>query len=384
MSNSNPDVVVLGGGLIGMSVAWRSAQRGLKVTVVDPDPQRGAWRTAAGMLAPITELHPTETALLQLNLDSAQRYPRFVADLSEQTGADPGYVECGTIDAAWDAADLSALRERHELAASLGLRSRLLTGTELRERVPALAAGLPGGLLAEFDHQVDPRRLHAALSAAARSRGVVTVAAAGRPRIASGRVTGVTLDDGGAIPSRYVVVAAGAWSEALGGGPVRPVKGQTVRLRAPREFSLSTVVRAEVKGSPIYIVPRPDGQLVVGASSEEAGFDAAPRAGAVYELLRDAQSVLPELSEAQFEEVSTGLRPGSVDNAPLIGAGEFDGLIVATGHYRNGVLLTPVTADSVAELIASGTVAPVVRPFAPDRVRGIGPARRRPPTAVAV
>jgi glycine oxidase len=187
------------------------------------------------------------------------------------------------------------------------------------------------------------------------------------------RVTGVRTDDGTVISAAHVVIAAGCWSGAISGVPaaavaaVRPVKGQTLRLRLPGEPVLRHVLRGAVKGTPIYLVPREDGQIVVGASSEEAGYDVQPRAGAVYELLRDAQSLLPELSEAVLEDVSTGLRPGSPDNAPLVGASGVAGLIHATGHFRNGILLTPVTADGIASLVATGELPDVLLPFAPTR-----------------
>ncbi len=355
------DVAVVGGGIIGTAVAWRCAQRGLTVTVVDPDPLRGAWRTAAGMLAPTTELHVTETPLLRLNLDSLARYPDFVAELHDATGADVGYRRCGALVAAWDGADLAALRDLQAVATAHGVEAQLLTGGELREAEPSLAPGLPGGLLAPGDHQVDPRPLHAALVSAGAALGVRRVTGTAAIRVEGERATGVRLDDGTDLAAGHVVLAAGAWSAGVAGvppgalAPVRPVKGQTLRLSGPPDLQLTRVVRAVVRGSPVYVVPRADGRIVVGASVEEAGFDLRPRAGAVYELLRDAQSVLPELGEATLDEVCVGLRPGSPANVPLIGATGVDGLLHATGHYRNGVLLAPLTADTLSVLIADGT-----------------------------
>jgi len=374
MGTAASDVAIVGGGTIGLSIAWRAAQAGLSVVVADPDPSRGAWRTAAGMLAPITELHYAESALLRLNLASLARYPKLIAELESITGLDAGYRECGTVEVAWDAADLAALRDLHVFGSGLGLRSSLLTGAELRQLEPGLAAGLPGGLLAESDHQIDPRRLHRALTDAAVAAGVriewheVTV------EVRDGVARGVRRGDGSLIAAGQVVVAAGAWSSQpsvcdSAVPTVRPVKGQTLRLQLPAEVALRHIVRASVKGSTVYVVPRANGEVVIGASSEEAGFDVTPRAGAVYELLRDAQSVLPELGEAALIEVSTGLRPGTADNAPLLGRTAVDGLVLATGHYRNGILLTPVTADGIAELLASGTVAAELAPFGPLRER---------------
>jgi glycine oxidase len=372
-SEVSESVVVVGAGVIGTAVAWRCAQRGLSVTLVDPAPERGAWHAAAGMLAPITELHYTETPLLHLNLDSLTRYRSFAAELSEEAGQPVGFRECGTVVVAWDGADLAALQDLHAFGARLGVESSLVTGRELRALEPALAAGLPGGLLAPGDHQVDPRLLHAALLEAGRRRGVTYVPSGASVVGDASRVTGVRTDDGTVISAAHVVIAAGCWSGAISGVPatavaaVRPVKGQTLRLRLPGEPVLRHVLRGAVKGTPIYLVPREDGQIVVGASSEEAGYDVQPRAGAVYELLRDAQSLLPELSEAVLEDVSTGLRPGSPDNAPLVGASGVAGLIHATGHFRNGILLTPVTADGIASLVATGELPDVLQPFAPTR-----------------
>ncbi len=368
-----PDVAVIGAGAIGIAVAWRCAQRGLSVTVVDPQPDRGAWHTAAGMLAPITELEYTETPLLRLNLDSLARYPDFTAELQQESGRETGYRGEGTVEIAWDGADLAALRDLHAFIGSLGLSSCLLTGREVRALEPSLAAGLPGGLLAEDEHQVDPRRQYAALALAAARRGVDIVASQAGLVVDGARATGVRLADGTFLGSGHVVLAAGAWSARVPGvpphfrAPVRPVKGQTLSLSLPGPARLTRVVRGKVKGNAIYLVPRDNGQTVVGASVEEAGFDRHPRAGAVYELLRDAQSVVPELGEAALDEINTGLRPGSPDNAPIVGASGLDGLVLATGHYRNGILLTPVTADAVADLVTTGSVPNIMAPFAPGR-----------------
>lgn len=367
------DVLVVGAGVIGLAIGWRCAQRGIAVTVVDPAPGAGASGTAAGMLAPVSELQFGETPLLRLNLASAARYPGFVDEVSAASGCQVGYARCGTVVAGWDAADLAGLRAVREYAMSLGQHLELLTGGELRAAVPALAAGLPGGVFAPDDHQVDNRLLHRALLVAAARVGVKMVPArvAGMS-ITRDRVTGVVLDDGRRVPAGAVVVAAGAWSGRLGlpaaaQPPVRPVKGQTLRLRLPEQPVLPHIVRGSVRGSPVYVVPRADGGLVVGASSEDAGFDLRPRAGAVYELMRDAQSLLPVLSEAEFVEVSTSARPGTPDNAPLIGRTGIDGLLLATGHYRNGILLTPVTADGVTALLVDGALPTELAPFHPGR-----------------
>jgi glycine oxidase len=401
------DVIVVGAGVIGLAIAWRCAQRGLTVTAVDGDIQRpapagdvsdpgaagrlsaapaGAWHTAAGMLAPVTELHYEGRDLLALNVESAARYPAFAAELADATGLDIGYRTCGTVQVAWDAADLADLRALHAFQASLGIASELLSGRDLRGVSPILAAGLPGGLWAAGDHQVDNRRLRAALFTAARTAGVdVQPGTVARIEATDDRVSGVTLADGTRLTADHTVLAAGAWSRGIEGmpddvrPPVRPVKGQTLRLQAAPGL-LPHVVRGSVKGHHVYVVPRANGELVVGASSEEAGFDVRPRTGAVYDLLRDATAFIPELSEVTFTEVSTSVRPGSPDNAPLIGATRLDGLVIATGHYRNGILLTPVTGDEITTLITDGKVPAILTPFAPDRFAS-GGSNARPGAA---
>ena len=369
-----PDVLVLGAGVIGLAIAWRCLGRGRSVAVVDPAPGSGASWTAAGMLAPVTELHYGEQPLLALNLASAARYPSFAAELTAATGRDIGYRRTGTVVAAWDGADLAALRDLAAFAATLDQSMQPLTSRELRGLLPGIAPGLPGGLLAADDHQVDNRLLHAALLAAVVGAGGELVAeTVARIEVVDGRATGITTADGTVRSAGVLVLAAGAHSGRIAGLPaaarprVHPVKGQTLRLRMDPDALPPRILRGSVKGSPVYLVPRAGGELVIGASTEEAGFDCTARAGAVYELLRDAQSLLPAVSEAELVEVSTALRPGSPDNAPLLGPSGVDGLILATGHYRNGILLTPITGDGIADLITDGRVPAALAPFAPHR-----------------
>lgn len=366
------DVAVIGGGVIGLAIAWRAAQRGASVTLVDPAPGSGASGVAAGMLAPVTELHYAERALLDLTLASADAYPAFVADLERTTGCDVGYRRCGTLSVGWMGSDLAALRDLAGFQRELGLTVEVLSATELRQLEPLLAPGLPGGVFVRGDHQVDPPRLVAALQAAAVAAGVefVTQSAVGFAA-EDDAVRGAQLVDGSEVHADQTVLAAGAWSGLLDlpGDvtlPVRPVKGQTLHLLGEPGV-LTHVVRGEVRGAPVYLVPRDDGRLVIGASAEEAGFDLRPRAGVVHDLLRDAQTLLPTVAELELVEVRTGLRPGTPDNAPLLGHSGVDGLVVATGHHRNGVLLTPVTADGMAELLVAGSAPSTWSAFDPLR-----------------
>ncbi|MEU0654240.1 glycine oxidase ThiO [Streptomyces albogriseolus] len=370
------DVLVVGGGIIGLVTAWRAAQAGLATAVVDPEPGGGAARVAAGMLAAVTELHHGEQTLLGLNLASAHRYPGFAAELTECTGQDLGYRRCGTLAVALDADDRAHLRELHALHQRSGLDSQWLTGRECRRLEPMLAPGVRGGLRVDGDHQIDPRRLASALLTACGRAGVTVHRAWAERLVVTGdRATGVVTADGVELGAAQVVLAGGSWSGRLGGvppqvlPPVRPVKGQVLRLTMPDrpEPFLSRTVRAVVRGSHVYLVPRESGELVIGATSEEMGWDTTVTAGGVYELLRDAHELVPGLTELPLTETTAGLRPGSPDNAPLLGPTGLDGLLLATGHHRNGVLLTPVTGDAMARVLTTGELPDEALPFTPRR-----------------
>ncbi|POX52966.1 glycine oxidase ThiO [Streptomyces sp. Ru71] len=380
------DVLVIGGGIIGLVTAWRAAQRGFATAVVDPAPGGGAAQVAAGMLAAVTELHHGEQTLLGLNLASARRYPDFAAELTDASGQDLGYRRCGTLAVALDADDRAHLRELHALQRQSGLESEWLSGRDCRRLEPMLAPGVRGGLRVDGDHQVDPRRLAAALVTACERAGVVFHRKrAERLTVARERATGVVTGEGEELGAGQVVLAAGSLSGRLAGvpedvlPPVRPVKGQVLRLTMPdhRPPFLSRTVRAVVRGGALYLVPRESGELVVGATSEEMGWDTTVTAGGVYELLRDAHELVPGITELPLTETRAGLRPGSPDNAPLLGPTVLDGLLLATGHYRNGVLLTPVTGDVLAHALVTGELPEEARPFTPKRFSAAG-AQQQP------
>ncbi|MFI6545687.1 glycine oxidase ThiO [Streptomyces prunicolor] len=376
MPTRTSDVLVVGGGIIGLVTAWRAAQRGFSTAVLDPEPGGGAAQVAAGMLAAVTELHYGEQTLLALNLASAQRYPDFTAELTDLTGLDLGYRRCGTLAVALDADDRAHLRELHALQHQSGLDSEWLSGRECRRLEPMLAPGVRGGLRVDGDHQVDPRRLAGALVAACERAGVVLHRTwAERLTVERDRATGVVTREGEALGAGQVVLAGGSLSGQLKGvpddvlPPVRPVKGQVLRLTVPERYApfLNRTVRAVVRGSHVYLVPRENGELVVGATSEELGWDTTVTAGGVYELLRDAHELVPGITELPLTETRAGLRPGSPDNAPLLGPTALPGLLLATGHYRNGVLLTPVTGDALAHALSTGELPDEARPFTPKR-----------------
>ena len=378
-AGTGPDAVVVGGGVIGLSIAWALARRGARPAVVDPRPGHGASWAAAGMLAPVTEAHYQEEALLGLNLESARRWPDFAARLESDSGVDVGYQACGTLAVAADAGDLAWLTDLHRYQLEHGLDAERLPSRRCREIEPALAPGIRGGVRVAGDHQVDPRRLTGALVRAGREGGVEMVAdEVERLVVDADGCHEVVLARGERIRAGVIVLCTGAWSNQLAARsglpadvvpPIRPVKGQILRLRhRPGQARvLSGNLRGLVNGSSVYLVPRADGEVVVGATMEEQGYDTTVTTGAVLDLLRDAYALVPELSELAFEEAYASLRPCSPDNAPVIGPTALDGLVIATGHHRNGVLLAPVTADLVAELVTTGAVPPVGRPFGPNR-----------------
>jgi glycine oxidase len=368
------DVVVVGGGVIGLATAWEVARRGLAVTVVDPAPGRGASWAAGGMLAPVAEATYGEEPLLGLNLEAGARWPMFAAALAEASGDDLGYRECGTLLVARDRDDREAFDDLYAFQQALGLSVQRLGSREARALEPALRPGIRGGVLVEGDHQVDNRALVTALLTACRACDVALVAAHVRAvRWAGERVDGVVLEDGTALAAGTTVLAAGAASSRLEGlpdglVPVRPVKGQLLHLRpAPYDTAAQPIAGRTIRGLEVYLVARADGRVAIGATAEERGYDTTVTAGGVRHLLRNAWELVPGIDELALVETVAGLRPGTPDNAPLLGPSGLDGLVVATGHFRHGVLLTPLTAELIADLLETGKVADLLHPFSPRR-----------------
>ncbi|GAA1614224.1 MULTISPECIES: glycine oxidase ThiO [Kribbella] len=371
-----PDVVVVGGGLIGLATAWRLAVDGLQVTVCDPTPGGQTSNVAAGMLAPVTEVEFGEDELLALNLASVNAWPAFAAELEELTGQPAGLHQTGTLSVAYDADDMAVLRRVADYQRRLGLEVEDLSGRDARRREPLLATGVSGGVWVPGDHSVDNRQALATLLKALELSGVHLVRQRVTRVITSGTTaTGVQLDNGDTVDAEQIVVAAGPWSSQLDGvpeelrPPVRPVKGEVLRLRVPEAYrpALQHTVRATARGFSVYLVPRPGGELVVGATSTELGYDTRVLAGGVFNLLRDARTVLPITDELELVETIAGLRPATPDNAPVLGPSGLDRLLWATGHYRNGVLLTPVTAQVLADTVRTGALPDVAKPFLVSR-----------------
>jgi glycine oxidase len=355
------DVVIVGGGVIGLAVAWSARARGMSVVLLERGVSgEGTSRVAAGMLAPVAEVEFGEAGrrVLELGMRSAADWPRFAAELEQAAGIEVGLRRSGTLMLARDQDEARELERQLVFRESLGLRALRLAPSAARELEPAIAPTVRLALEAPDDHSVDPRRVLDALRLACERAGVDirehTPVSAVMLDSSESRVTGVALEPGGSVSARHVVLAAGPWSGQLEGLPeharvaIRPVKGQILRLRDPAGPGLlQRVVRFE--GG--YLVPRADGRYVLGATMEERGFEQSPTAGGVYELLRAARELVPGVVELEIEELGVGLRPGTPDNAPLIGAGAIAGLVWATGHHRNGILLAPLTATLVADLL---------------------------------
>ncbi|MGI8622530.1 MAG: glycine oxidase ThiO [Solirubrobacteraceae bacterium] len=351
-THRTPDVLVVGGGIVGLAVAHRARERGLAVEVLDAG-EAGAWSVAAGMLAPVTEAEFGEDALVRLGLESAERYPAFCAELGVELRA------AGTLVVARDRDEAEALDRLHAFRAQLGLAAERLVPSAARRREGALAPSVRLALDVPDDRSVDPRALVAAL----RERVPVR-----RARVRKIIDDGVVCDGGEELRAPRVVLAAGARTGELAGARVRPVKGQVLRLRDPNGPGL---VERTIRTEHAYLVPRADGRYVLGATVEERGWDPAPTAGGVFELLRDMSEVVPGVPELELEEVGVGFRPGTPDNVPMIGPGERPGLVWATGHWRNGVLLAPVTADLVADVLAGDGLPEWAAACDPRRFAGV-------------
>ena len=334
------DAAIVGGGIIGLASAWRATQRGLRVCVLERGaPGCGATNAAAGVLAP----DPETAGFTALARRSSELWPAFAAELRDATGIDPGYTQCGSLVLSFGA------------AVDENLDGEWLDAAQCRALEPGIADDCTGGLHLSQDAQADPRRTVEALAAVL---GDAVRAGADVVELAEDHVL---LADGARIEAERVVLAAGAWSSRRLAKrlPVRPVKGQTLRLRGP--LPATRIIRAEH----VYVVPRASGETVIGATIEEAGYDESVTADATETLLRQARRAVPAVHGLELVEAVASLRPATPDGGPLIG--EWEGLLVAGGHYRNGILLAPVTAEAVAALLAGAEPPPEAARFDPRR-----------------
>jgi glycine oxidase len=373
-----PSVAIIGAGVIGLGIAWRLAARGARVTVFDQGAAgAGASHAAAGMLAACAEAEPGEQALVALGRESQARWPAFAAELHAVSGIDVELRQEGTLVVALTADDQARLAHHLVFQQQLGLPLQWITAAETRRREPHLAGKLAGAVWSPQDHQVENRKLAAALRLAAERAGasIRELTEVKEISTAGGRTDGLVLADGTRFAADAVVLAAGAWSRGIAGvppelrPPVRPIKGQMLSLRMDAAAPLLNHV---VWAPGVYLVPRRDGRLIVGATVEEKGFDMALTAGGLLTLLEAAWRAVPAVEELPIDEMWVGHRPGSRDDAPILGPGPVAGLVYATGHHRNGILLAPVTADTIARLVLDGTLDPAIRPFGVER---FAPAR---------
>ncbi len=367
-----PSVAIIGGGVIGLSIGWRLAAAGATVDIFERgEAGRAASWAAAGMLAAGVETEPGELGLLALNQRSQSLWPGFAAELEAATGNPIGYRTEGTLAVALTRDDVAQLRYTYEFQCAQGVALEWLSGTEVRRREASLHPAVAAAVFSPADHQVDNRRLVTALRRAfvisgGRLHEHIYISAV---ETIGNRVTGLRVGDT-VHHADVVVLAAGAWSRDIAGlprsarPPVRPIKGQMLALRMDKSEPL---LRHVVWTPKVYLVPREDGRLIVGATVEERGFDDALTAGGILALLEGCWRALPGVEELPIDELWVGFRPGSRDDAPILGRCEVDGLVLATGHHRNGILLTPVTADSIARYILTGEIEAAIRPFAIDR-----------------
>jgi glycine oxidase len=375
------DVVIVGGGVIGLAIGWQAAVRGMSVTVLDRGATgQGTSRVAAGMIAPISEASPTEPEALALALASASLYPEFAAAVEEAGGGSVGYRRYGTLLVARDADEAAVLERELAFRLGLGLPVRRLRASEARALEPALAPTLRLALEIPDDHAIDPRALTQTLQAAFAHSGGETLHDSEVTEIVldQDRAQGVRLVDGSEIVAGQVVIAAGPWSSVAFGlpldarVPLRPVKGQILTLRDPSGPGLLERV---LRMQPGYLVPRGDGRYVLGASIEERGFDTSVTVGAVFELLRDASELVPGISELELVEAIAGIRPGTPDNLPIIGPSPvIDRLYWATGHYRHGIMLTPLTAELIVSALLGEEPPALATALTPGRFAGASEA----------
>ena len=378
-------IVIVGGGICGLGIGWRLAKAGCAVTVIDRDKAAMAatW-AAAGMLAPQAEAEHAEEALLPLAMESCRMWPSFADELRSESGIDVDYRTEGTLVVSLDRDDLELLEHRFTYLRDLGLNVAWLSGYEARQKEPYLSRGVSGALYSPEDHQVDNRLVGSALKACFINAGgnLLENTSVDEILINAGGVTGVRVGDQ-EIKAEAVVVAAGAWSRNIAGlpteasPPVRPLKGQMLAV----QMSRTAPILQQVLWGPgnsivpsIYLAPKSDGRVIIGATVEEMGFDTSLTAGGLFELLRSAWEVLPGIYDLPVVESWAGLRPASRDDAPILGPTEIDGLVMATGHHRNGILLAPITADTVSNYLLTGTVANIMRPFMLDRFGKSSPA----------
>ncbi len=371
------NIIIIGGGVIGLGIGWQLTKAGASVTIYERDRVgRAASWAAAGMLAPLAEAHSEEPELLKVGINSLKLYPQWVEELEKDAQISIGYRVDGTLIVGIEPDDTEQLKHLYTTQQQFGLDVNWLSGREARDIEPALSPRVSAAIHCASDHQVENRLMVKALKCAFQKYGGVLSenSSVDSVVIENGTATGVKTPDG-IQTCDVVLLAAGCWSAQIDGipetilPPIRPVKGQMLALQMEDGVDLKTVIRTVRARYPtsVYLVPRTDGRLIIGATSEEMGFDMRLTVGGVFELLRGAWEVVPGVYELPIIETWTGLRPGSRDNAPILGKTPVENLIYCTGHYRNGILLTPITAYEISKLILTGETSATIKPFQIDR-----------------
>jgi glycine oxidase len=368
MKKLSADVVIIGGGVIGCAIARELARRGVQVMVLERDsPGRGATWAAAGMLSPLGEAGE-EGPFLELSDESLTRYEAFARALHEETNIDVEYRTSGKLHVSLGDED-DRLRAFAADASLQRFGLSLLSADTAREMEPALSEQVTSALFIARDHRVNNRLLGQALHAAATAAGATfrnnrTVSAV----TANGnRVTGVRVANGEDIAAPTVVLAAGAWSAQLDGLPralpIRPLKGQMFAVDGRARASTVEVSRV-IYSARCYIIPRDDGRLLVGATVEDVGFSIGPTPRGITSLADAASAVLPMIAQLPLLETWAGFRPAAPDGMPILGPDpDLHGLVYATGHFRNGILLTPITGEIIADAITAARPALDITPF---------------------
>ena len=382
MNHTERPVVIVGGGIIGLATAWELLRYGKQVTIVEKGRVgRGASYAAAGMLAADAEVGFEELELYQLHVESMRRWPHFARALQEETGVDVDYRSEGTLLVADDRDSAEALRRRYRFQKEHGMDATWMSAAEMLDVEPFLSPRLVAGVFTRADHGVDNRKVLEALRKGILDRrGRLRELTAVRAVKPSRTHPAVVLASGEHVEAESIVLAMGAWAREIEGlpeddrPPVRPVKGQMIELKAVSPFELKHVVR----GPRAYVAPKSDGRVFVGATSEELGFDLNVTAGGLFTILEGAWEIVPGIYDLPVIDAYAGLRPASRDHAPLLGLSRAPGVVIATGHFRHGIMMTPVTAQEVARLVVSGETSHWLAPFSPQRFnsknRTVGPA----------
>ncbi len=367
---AQPDIVIVGGGIIGMSIALELARNNREVLVLERDRAgHGTTWLGAGMLAASAELGFEEWELYQLSSHSSRLWPEFAAALEEESGIDVDHRTEGTFMVADDRDSAEALRRLFDFQVKCGLDVQWMTGAEALEREPFLAPRLSGAIFSGTDHQADNRLIVKALAEALTRRGVTIRELCPIQSVVPDEAAPVAVTaDGERITGKRIVIAAGTWSRQIEGlapfePAVRPVKGQMVELQIEPPFDLRHVVR----GPSAYFAPKSSGRLLLGATSEEMGFDTSVTGGGLFKLLEGGWEIVPGIYDLKVTDTWAGLRPASRDHQPILGPSGLPGIDYATGHYRHGVILAPVTAKLMAAYLVSGETPEEMRPFVPQR-----------------